>query len=90
MDRLYENPNIKWDIFITHHDPNGEYKSWTLSMKQKYRTQIAKKYNNNIISKEFISGYRYLRNNVFEELMSYVWHPSRVEKWKYLDNDIDL
>ena len=50
----------------------------------------SKKYNNNIISKEFISGYRYLRNNVFEELMSYVWHPSRVEKWKYLDNDIDL
>ena len=31
----------------------------------------------------------YFRKVVTEELMSVVWHPSRVEKWKYLDEEFN-
>ena len=30
------------------------------------------------------------RNLITEELMMYVWHPSRFDTWKYLDTDLDM
>jgi hypothetical protein len=46
-------------------------------------------FNNSYVEKikNIISHFK---TNITEELMMYVWHPSRVEKWKYLLDDEEI
>ena len=72
--QLSKNLNITWEII--RNNPN---KNWN------YFIFVSMYHNKNII--KIADDIRYFREVVKEELMSVVWHPSRVDKWKYLDDD---
>lgn len=51
---------------------------------------MLKELNNSYIimfsdSLPIINNYNYFKNNVVEELMKYIWHPTRYDRWRFLD-----
>ena len=78
---LSVNPNITWNIFQSS---SNDSKKW--SYNSLFR--VINFFNNSYVEKikNIISHFK---TNITEELIMYVWHPSRVEKWKYLVDDIE-
>ena len=76
---LSSNPNITWDI--VRDNPNGSEWDYCILME--------------VISKqmkcELESVITHFKNCVSNELLGYVWHPSRMSKWLHLtDETIDM
>jgi hypothetical protein len=77
-NRLSYNSNITWDIVQTHAD-----KPWD------YNRLSENKMNNSkdlFIRKKHQEWFR--KSKLYDELMTKVWHPSNMEKWKYYDIDL--
>ena len=78
-----QNPNITLDIVKSNPDKKWCYLKLTNSRKKDVTKDIIVE----IIKKQIL----YFREQVTEELMSVMWHPSRVHIWKYLDDfDIEI
>ena len=75
---LSYNINITWDIVRKYPDYDWDYSALYANEQLTYKNFFIEKVKNIQL---------YFKNNIVEELMMYVWHPSRIEKWKFLDND---
>ena len=76
---LSQNPNITWEIVQQNPD-----KQWSYSYLSQNEMKTDKE---NYINKKCAQK---ISNTIFEELIQAVWHPKNIEKFKYLDPELDL
>ena len=76
---LSQNPNITWKIVRNNSD-----KSWSYYFLSQNEMKTDKE---NYINKKCAQN---ISNTIFEELIQVVWHPKNIEKFRYLDPDLDL
>ena len=77
---LSKNPNITWDI--VKENPDRAWDNNILLSNINF-------FNNSYVEK-LIKIIYHFKTNITEELMIHVWHPSRVEKWKYLLDEEEI
>jgi hypothetical protein len=92
---MYENPNITWDIIQENSifiDNNGVHTgSEALNLEWDYDILlIYKNFFNGLKLEKIRNIISHFKTNITEELMMYVWNPTRVEKWKYLLDDEEV
>ena len=76
--------NINWDI-IQLPDQRGLLYLYMSSYIVMFCSKLkSKNWNDNNFNLIVIFNFK---TNITEELMMYVWNPTRVEKWKYLLDD---
>jgi hypothetical protein len=103
---LSQNPNITWNIFLENLYPHGDrlsgwdQRSTVLPVNTKceyttndwdYSTLLSSiDFIDKVVVEKIKNIISHFKTNITEELMMYVWHPSRVEKWKYLLDDGEI
>ena len=76
---LSQNPNITWNIFLEN------LYDWD------YNTLLSRiDFIDKVVVEKIKKIIYHFKNNITEELMIYVWNPTRVEKWKYLLDDEEI